>query len=296
MAAGLLDPGGFGRLTTPMLAVLLALAPMQAWGGPPEISDDGASEETDAPEQRGGQPEDPEDTVIAALQRQGDARFRADDFAGARDAYLDALARVPRSDAAFRVSLVVLVVNATTAEFAVLGERAPVREVLDLVQAERTVEGLDAELQSILDDAASRLAPLVRVLPPDLPAVGGDVALADGTLSPHGPDPTLVLIVAGSVTAAAGIAAIGAGAAFKPRAVSQVEDNGVAVDDALSFVNGEIRKGQAWIGVGAGVTAAGLAVLVTGVTLRLRSRRAPKTELTVAGSPGAFVLGVRGRW
>ncbi|MEM6990496.1 MAG: hypothetical protein AAF721_08365 [Myxococcota bacterium] len=245
------------------------------------------------------EPEDAEDTVIAALQRQGDQRFRADDYAGARAAYLDALGRVPRGpdDAAFRISLIVLVVNATVAEFAVIGDRAPIGEVLDLVEAERASASLDADLLAILDQAAARIEPLLAPLPLMLPATpDGVVVLHSGDVAPQGLDPTLSLIIAGSVTAAAGIAAIGAGAAFKPRATSQVEDSGVAIDDALPFINREIRKGQAWIGVGAGVAAAGIAVLATGVALRLRGRGSTQARLGVAGSRREIVVGLRGRW
>lgn len=261
-----------------------------------------AAEPSDPPDTSTEQPpapENPEDTVISALQHQGDVRFRSDDYAGARESYLDALARVPRgsNDAAFRVSLIVLVVNATVAEFAVAGDHAPVREVIQLVEAERAAPDLEPELAEILDEATARLRPLLPPLPPNLPPPpDAEVTLEDGEVAPQGPDPTTVLIVAGSVAVAGGIAAIGAGAAFKPRAVSQVEQSGVAIDDGLPFINREVRKGQAWIGSGAGVAAAGLGMLITGVVLRLRSRRRSGTELSVAGSGGEVVLGLRGRW
>ena len=231
-------------------------------------------------------PTEERDATIATLHRQGDALFEQDDYAGAREAWSGALRLADEGDAgvAYRVSLVSLIVSATLGEFAVSGDAALLDDALRLVDATREDPALDAALVDTLEHARSRLEPLLdrvpepQVVPPAsaptlAPAPDGVVALDEGQVVTRGPDLAVPMMIGGSVATVFGAAAIIAGSTFKPRAIRMVEGEGQRAEDALEFVNPEIRKGQGWIATGAVVTALGLGALVTGVVLHRRSRR-----------------------
>lgn len=248
---------------------------------------------------------DPDDSVIAALHEKGDTLFERDDYRGAHGAWLDALGRVAQGpdDAAYRISLVSLIVSAAVAAFALDGDATIVGETLQLVDATLSDASLDPALAEILEHSRSRLLPLIDPIvqtpslpTPPVPRPSGTVTLVDAQVRPRGPDPALVLIIAGAAATFGGIAAVAAGTEFKPRAINQVEDSGDSLGEGLDFVNAEIRKGQAWIGAGSVVAGAGLAMVTTGGVLLARRRRPGAARLGLAASPRAVNLSLRGRF
>ena len=140
-----------------------------------------------------------------------------------------------------------------------------------MLEDARDDPGMDTELTQALDVDLARVRALASTAPPPVLPPGSIVL--EGGVRPRGADPTVIMIGVGAGVAAAGIAAIAAGAAFRPRAERMVSDAGDSAEQGMGFVDDEVAKGRGWIGAGAAVAAVGVGVLVTGIVLRVRSRR-----------------------
>lgn len=232
------------------------------------------------------------EAVVAALHREGEQRYANDDYAGAREAWLDAYERVPVSPETdpYRVTLLSLVTNATLADYAVTGAREPLQQTQELLVGALESEP-DPALRTLVEQQLDRLRPLLRAEPSPEPEP--EPAPEPSPSGPVMPEPSppvdelppalhpasTPLIVVGSVTLAGGLAMLGAGSAFGPRAQRQVPEG----DDSQAgqeFIADERRKGYAWMGAGAGTAVIGIAMVVSGAVLRARSRR-PRAQATV---------------
>lgn len=271
-----------GSPATGMLLVAIAFAPSTSLAVEPP------------PPETPQVPEPTEDlnakeAVIAALHREGEQRYAEDDYAGAREAWLDAYVRVPAGPETnpYRVTLLSLIANATLADYAVTGAQAPLRHTEQLLVGALEPES-DPVLRAFLEQQLARLRPLLKAEPSSEPepelAPAPVPEPAPMVLEDDDPPPVLhpastPLLIVGAVTVAGGLAMIGAGSAFGPRAEGQVP----ADDDSQEgrdFIVDERGKGYAWIGAGAGTAVIGVALVVSGAVLRARSRR-PGRQATV---------------
>lgn len=264
--------------SSPARFVVARLVVPLLWGWTPQASASDERVEASTAVSTAAEAHGPQaaDAVIEALHRQGDELFESGDYAGAQAAWSDAFERVPAQaeNAPYRVTLLALIVEAALAQHAESGSQTPLAEVVRLLLDARDDPGMDTELTQAIDVDLSRVRALVSSVPPPVVPLGSIVV--EGRVAPRGPDPTWIMIGSGAGATAAGIAAIAAGAAFRPRAESMVSDSGDSTEQGMGFVDDEVAKGRGWIGAGAAVAAAGVGVLVTGIVLRVRSRRATR--------------------
>ncbi len=235
------------------------------------------------------------EAVVAALHRVGEQRYAADDYAGARMAWLDAYGRVPPGPETdpYRVTLLSLITNATLAEYAVSGVPEPLHRTEQLLVGALGPES-DPALRTLVDQQLDRLQLLLKAEAEPAPAPSPVLPLPEPPPPEDEPSPlhpaSTPLLAIGAVTAAGGLAMLGAGLAFGQRAERQVPED----DDSQAgrdFIADERRKGYAWIGAGAGTAVIGVALVVSGAVLRARSRRPEgRVSVLVPAGGGAGVM------
>lgn len=286
-----------------MLLVALALAPSTTRAVEPLPSDSPPSEAPQVPEPT----EDLSATeaVIAALHREGEQRYAVDDYAGARKAWLDAYERVPAGPETdpYRVTLLSLITNATVADYAVTGVQQPVQHTEQLLVSALGPQS-DPELRALVEQQLDRVRPLLEakqsVQPEPEPPRGPVLPEPDPSPPEDDPRPALhpastPLLAVGAATVAGGLAMLGAGLAFGPRAEQQVPA-GDDSDEGQAFIAQERRKGYAWIGAGAGTAVVGVALIVSGAVLRARSRRTRVRADVLLPAGGGAGLALSGRF
>lgn len=233
------------------------------------------------------------DDTIGALHREGDAAFANDDFRAAQRAWTDAYLRISDGERwNYRATLLALTTNAALADFSVHGEQQPVRDAAALLDAALLGSALPSDLRpgleserarlgAVLDPVRSEEEPAAEPEPepepePPSPKIlrGGSVQLGTGTVRPLGPHPSTGWLIGGGIAAAGGLAALGVGLSFAPRARRQVTDAGFSASEGpgVAFVDDEQGKGLTWVGVGTAVAVAGVAGLIIGAVSRSRSR------------------------
>ncbi len=237
---------------------------------------------------------------VAALHREGEVMYAAQDYAGARNAWVDAYERIESTPETwpYRATLLSLVVTAALAEFAGNGRNDRIAEVVSLVEAARATPDLDPEVAGLLDQEWARLEPHIPPEEPDPVPVPVPVPEPDPEPEPEPepplPAPVLVepppepepappprggppaaWIGGGAVVMAGGIAAIIVGTQFEPRAIDLVTgtNDSTSMPPGSTFIERERDKGRGWIIGGSVATALGTAALVTGIVLLVRRRR-----------------------
>jgi len=231
---------------------------------------------------------------IAALHREGEAMFAAADYAGARNAWVDAYERIERTEQTwpYRATLLSLVVTAALAEYEVEARDDRMREVVALVQVARSTPELDPEVAAMLDTEWERLEPYAE--PPSEPEVPeATPAPAPATATPRPvppPDsqsppfeppranragPPAAWIGAGTTILVGGIAALVVGTRFEPRARALVQgtNDSTTMSPGAEFIAAERDKGRGWVVGGSVAATVGAAALITGIALLVRSRR-----------------------
>jgi hypothetical protein len=103
-----------------------------------------------------------------------------------------------------------------------------------------------------------------------------------------------VLITLGAIGVAAGAAGIGIGGSFERQARKQVDKYDDPFEREEAFVAEEKAKGRMWMGGGAVLAVAGLAMLITGLVLHRRKRRATALTSTPMFGNGLAGLSLRG--
>ncbi|MGH1346515.1 MAG: hypothetical protein ACRBN8_33420 [Nannocystales bacterium] len=226
---------------------------------------------------RVSKPADPVD----ALHRSGEELFDAGDYAGARVAWTQAYERVAAEESTwpYRTTLLSLIVTTTLSEFSGGGDRAPIREAADLIDAALASE-LEDEIRSILEDERERLSPYLDPVPSPAeappPADDGSSEDPTGDARPQGDYliPSPVWAASGGVLLAGGLTALIVGSRFGPRATDQVTSAGdsTTMSPGSTFIQDERRKGTGWMVAGGAVAAVGVTALVIGIVRLARHR------------------------
>ena len=230
------------------------------------------------------------------LHRDGDRAYEEKDFARARDAWIGAYnALAPEASlVSYRATLLTLINDATLRANEHDAAAGPLRVVIPLYETflERYLPGdsnsrpqIEEELRQLrsrlpaapsVQPPAPNPVPLLVPAPAPAPAPDAGPAVPDRPASPGARPSSRVavpLLATGSVVLAGGIAALVAGARFRPRAEEQVDthDDPVAREDA--FVTAEAKKGALWMTGGAVAAAAGLSLIIAGAVLHGRNKR-----------------------
>ncbi len=268
------------RFLTPSASAACALVLALSWCFPAAALAGGLS--LDA---RSARPpsEDTRRDSVAALHREGEAAFEFGDYAGARDAWVDAYTRIePNEDTwPYRATLLSLIVTAALAEFSQSGERSRLTEVGDMLARARAEPTLDDDVRAALDAEWERIEPYLDPTPPPT-AVADEPSEAPAPVEQgpvdqprHRLGPPQAWIGGGAAVFVGGVVAAVVGSRFEPRAAQQVRDAGDSTSESpgKAFIDRERSKGTGWIAAGSAVAVVGTAAIVTGVVLLLRERR-----------------------
>ena len=241
----------------------------------------------------------PSEDKADKLQRAGEDLYDAQDVIGARRSWLaavDSLAPTYEHHGTI-VTLLVLAASATLEQHALEGDTDLLREMIDRIDGfDTAATDLDPALRATLADERRRLQSVLDHAE-DTSAEEAPPAPAPEPEPlepiPDAPAPKAVKwtpwVIAGSITAAAGIASIGAGAAFGPRARAQVADSPDPASRTDAFVQAEQDKGLVWIGIGSALVATGVSLIIVGVVRRSRGRG--QRSAPTGGSTARVVLG-----
>ncbi len=230
--------------------------------------------------------EDTRRDSVAALHREGEASFESGNYAGARDAWVDAYDRVEPNEETwpYRATLLSLIVTAALAEFSQGGDRARIAEVGELVATARGELTLDPDVRDALDAEWVRIEPYLDPTPPPPESSEPPEELSpteEGPLdSPKRLVPPQAWIGGGAALLVGGVIAAVVGSRFRPRAVQQVRDAGDSTTESpgKDFIDRERAKGTGWIAAGSAIAVVGTAAIVTGVVFLIRERRAVKGQ------------------
>lgn len=257
------------------------------------------------------------------LQQDGDHAYGRGDFARARDLWIDAYRTLPDTSplVSYRTTLLTLIRDAALHAHDRDGAAGPIKQLIELYEtflvrhlppdSDRRRQYEDELTQMRLRVPPEPIVPAPTSAPPTAePAPDPDAppepkapeaAPTPATSPPQAVAPTRpkwlrpALLAAGSSTLAAGIAALVAGAIFKPRAEGLVSKYDDPPEREAAFVDTEAKKGAIWMGIGGGLSAAGLALLISGAALRSRAQdRSHANALRVAPwseRPGIVLTG-----
>ena len=212
---------------------------------------------------------------IESLHRQGEERFDAGDYGGARESWTGAYDQVEPGEETwpYRATLLSLIVTTSVSEFSSEGDRDTLRQVATMVDDALEAD-LDPEIRTILEEERERLTPYLdpppspREAEPELPAPAPQP-------EPRKPlVPTPVWIGGGATLLAGGLAAVIAGSRFRPRAIDLVESAGDSrsASPGREFIADEQAKGTGWMVAGGLIATAGATALVIGLLRLTRAR------------------------
>lgn len=260
---------------------------------------------TSVPTVRAGraEPAAAESADASELQRQGEDRYDEGDYLGARSSWLAAFTAQPmtyRNHGAL-VTLLVLAANATLEHHAKVGDVGLLDDMIEQINTfESTVTELAPNLSALLADERRRLedvrnhASTVDVAPPpDSEATWGPSEKPEPVADDTTPKPWVPLVIGGGVAFLGGASSIIAGAAFGPRARSQIEDSPDPAARTDAFVTEERNKGLVWVGVGSALVVTGAVLVTIGLLRRARGRKPNVASRPPEETPRVMLGGIR---
>lgn len=246
------------------------------------------------------QPVDRPPKSALKLQQDGDHAYGRGDFAHARDLWIDAYRELPDTSplVSYRTTLLTLIRDAALHAHEKDEAAGPIKQVIELYEtflvrhlppdSDRRRQYEDELTQLRLRVPPEPIVPVPVATPPTAepapePDRSAEIKAPEAAPTPVTPRPQVVapprpprirlaLLATGSSSLAAGIGALIAGAIFKPRAEEQVVKYDDPAEREAAFVDAETKKGLVWMGIGGGLSAVGLALLISGATLRARTR------------------------
>lgn len=248
-----------------------------------------------------------------ALYEQGSARYDAADYAGAIDAFTEALSvvqQLPDPADSVRLSLLYNIASAHERAYEIDQDEAHLHQALELYERYRDFADEIGDLKEQLDVGAkvARLRRMLKEL--EEPEPGPETATPPTAPPRHDASewkrPRNVgtgLVVAGGAATVGGVVLAVLGSRYEQRArdqVNELADMGVPADhpaweEGDDFIAQETRKGRILMGVGASVAIVGGVAAGTGVYYLVKAKRVREGQVSVTPTLGAGFAGVQVR-
>jgi tetratricopeptide (TPR) repeat protein len=219
---------------------------------------------------------------IQRLYYEGAAKYSASDYDGAIDAFTGALEAAARQGASpsIREALLMNLGKAHVRAHELDGDPKHLKIARDIYRRLLREAPAAGYSEDSVSEAMAQVDALDRQLEQadtgnDKDAGAGKGPMRDDRQARR--TRGIVLVTVGAVVLGGGAGLLGQGARFRPHAEQEIDKYDDPADAEQDFLDEQTRKGKILMGVGGGLAAVGVALVIVGAVDLARSKRATKT-------------------